>query len=485
MNTKNCVISAVGCNSLHRKWLEGKPHFDLHLIVYDDSMEKFRNDTEHVCHLKGYKLKVVYQYLSAHPELQERYDYFFLPDDDILMDAATINALFETMRHYRLKIAQPALTMSYYSWPHTLRDRYCKLRYTNYVEMMVPCFSKEALEKVLFTFNENETGWGTETHWFFLIGAGLKDMAIIDEVNVVHTRPIQSGKPLHWKEHAAYLQKYHLTVRIQEYGIIPANDGSVFFCSRTRQKQLTDKLVYWIEHENIIAPTVGEDGYFGYAHFLFLLAHLTEAQKYADMAAEVLNLTQDGLGILKNDMSFRHGIVGCCWLVEHLAQKRFIDDDPQEVLEEIEKHVGLYLKTHQADLSFTEQAGLGRYYLEKWKNRPTTANMVACKALAELLWKEMADGNIEADIETAADALTVLQACGQENQSLVRNLEKQIGNNPCTPVEHVHYLFRMYELTREEYFRICIWEELENLPSLILNLGDALGLAEILSYETN
>lgn len=105
MDTKNCVISAIGRNSLHRKWLEGEPHFDLHLIVYDDSMEKFRGDTAYICHLKGYKLKVIYQYLSAHPELQGRYDYFFLSDDDILMNAATINALFEAMCHYRLKIA--------------------------------------------------------------------------------------------------------------------------------------------------------------------------------------------------------------------------------------------------------------------------------------------------------------------------------------------------------------------------------------------
>lgn len=485
MNTKNCVISAVGCNSLHRKWLEGEPYFDLHLIVYDDSMEKFRNDTEHVCHLKGYKLKVVYQYLFAHSELQERYDYFFFPDDDILMDAATINVLFETMRHYRLKIAQPALIMSYYSWPHTLRDKYCRLRFTNFVEMMVPCFSKEALQKVLFTFNENETGWGTEAHWPLLIDAGQKDMAIIDEVSVVHTRPIQSGSSRHTKDCETYLQKYHLTIQIQEYGIIPANVKNLFFCSRTRQKQLSDMLSRWIGNEKIFNPSVGEDGCFGYAHFLFLLAQITEAQKYVDMAADVLNQARYWLGTVKNDMSFRHGITGCCWLVEYLTRKGGISDDPQEVLGEIEKHVGLYLKTHQADLSFTEQAGLGRYYLEKWKTRPTTANMADCKALAEILWKEMADGNIEADIETVADALTVLQACGQENQGLLRNLEKQIGNNPCTPVEHVHYLFRMYELTREEYFRICIWEELENLPSLILNLSDALGLAEILSYETN
>lgn len=483
MDTKNCVISAVGCNSLHRKWLDGEPNFDLHLIVYDDSMEKFRSDTKYIYHLKGYKLKTVYQYLSTHPELQEQYDYFFLPDDDILMEASTINKLFDSMRRYHLKIAQPALTMSYYSWPHTLKDKYCKLRYTNFIEMMVPCFSKEALGKVLFTFNENETGWGTEAHWPLLINAEQKDIAIIDEVSVVHTRPVQSGSLRHREENTTYLQKYHLTIQIQEYGIIPANNEHLFFCSRIRQKQLTYMLIHWIEEEKIATLSVGEDGHFGYAHFLFLLAHITEAQKYADIATKVLDMAQDWLETVKNDMSFRHGITGCCWLVEYLAQKGIIDDNPQEILEEIDEHIGQYLNAHQDKLSFTELAGIGRYYKQKWENRRIEENMENFKKVAELLRKKMAEEEFVTDIGTIADTLMILQASGLEYNRQIHKLEKQIGNTPCTSMEHIHNMFRMYELTQKEYFRISVWEELENLPPMILNLNDAIALAEILYYK--
>ena len=42
MNHSNCAISAVGRSSLHRMWLKGECNFDLHLVVYDDSMEEFR-----------------------------------------------------------------------------------------------------------------------------------------------------------------------------------------------------------------------------------------------------------------------------------------------------------------------------------------------------------------------------------------------------------------------------------------------------------
>ena len=76
-------MSAVGKNSLHRMWTEGDGDFDLHLIVYDDSLERFRNDAEYVTHIKGLKLKVIYKYLEANPQFKDKYDYFFFPDDDI------------------------------------------------------------------------------------------------------------------------------------------------------------------------------------------------------------------------------------------------------------------------------------------------------------------------------------------------------------------------------------------------------------------
>lgn len=89
MKARNCVISAVGKNSLHKMWTDGERDFDLHLIVYDDSMELFRNDAEYVCHIKGFKLKVIYKYLEENPQFKDMYDYYFFPDDDIRMDAAT------------------------------------------------------------------------------------------------------------------------------------------------------------------------------------------------------------------------------------------------------------------------------------------------------------------------------------------------------------------------------------------------------------
>lgn len=474
IKTKNCVISAVGKNSLHSKWLEGRCDFDLHLIVYDDSINEFRRDTDYLCHIKGYKLKVIYKYLEMHPEVKERYDYFFFPDDDIRMDAAIINTLFEDMRRYRLQIAQPALRLSYYTWRHTLKDRYCKLHYTNFVEMMIPCFSREALDKVLFTFNENETGWGTETHWPVLINASQRDMAIIDEVSVVHTRPIQSGQTVHNRDLAVYLQKYNLSTRVILYDSVPFDD--IYCCDKETFKRLMNTLHHWIKTEHISALSIGEDGYLGYVHFLFLFAGITEMQIYADAGYNLLCKIQDSLTAVMNDMTFRSGISGCCWLIEYLAQENFIKENPQDVLETVDAYIRQNVKERVA---VEDLAGIGRYYLIKMQNRPTNDNIIDCKTVAALLQSKMGTE----DPVVTADILMLLQACGMETRKQLRVLERRIERMKCTQVEHVYILFRLYLLTHNGYFLARVREGMKNLRSQLMTLEDAVMLVEMMYHK--
>lgn len=281
---KNCVISAVGKASLHKEWIRGECNFDLHLVVYDESYDDFVDDTPYICSMKGYKLKVVYHYLQAHPDILATYEYFFIPDDDIFMDSSSINSLFDTMSFYGLRIAQPALVNSYYLWGHTLKDPYCVLRYTNFVEMMVPCFSREALRKVLFTFNENETGWGTETHWPLLIHARSNEMAIVDAVSVVHTRPIQSGQSIHRYDAMEYLKKYGLVTKVLEYGYVPSEGGNeTFLLDRDTYAWMIGQLRRQLP-KVFCSDSFGMDGYGGYICLLYNLGLITQSKPYIDMA---------------------------------------------------------------------------------------------------------------------------------------------------------------------------------------------------------
>lgn len=483
MSTKNCVISAVGKNSLHKMWTEGNGDFDLHLIAYDDSLEQFRGDADFACHIKGYKLKVIYKYLEANPQFKDMYDYFFFPDDDIQMDAATINALFEAMCHYGLKIAQPALRMSYYTWPHTLYNRYSKLRYTNFVEMMAPCFSREALQKVLFTFNENETGWGTETHWPLLINATRRDMAIIDEVSVIHTRPIQSGQAIHNQELAAYLQKFGLVTKVEYYDVIPAQTENKYCCDKTTFIDIRATLLHWIGSERISSRHIGEDGYFGYVHFLFLLAGITQSQKYADVAVNLLAKAQDGLGGVKDDMSFSHGITGCCWLIEYLAGENLLQEDPQEILAEADLHIQQYSESNTGELTFAEWAGIGKYYLVKFRNRPDSGNKEALQDVGRHIKAQLKQPQSFHDIRISLDALEILDECEDSIFDFARSLERSILQTDLSQVEQMYGLFRLCTIIHDEHLHICVRERMKNLVPQLMSLPDALMLAEILYYK--
>ncbi len=212
---KCCVISAVGKESLHNNWIDKKYNFDLHLIVYDNSYEKHARDTPYITQGQGKKFKLIYNYLILNKALIEKYDYFYIPDDDINIDSKNIKKLFGYMNEYKLAIAQPAIFNSYLTFKHTKRQIGKYLRYTNFVEIMQPCFSRKALKEVLFTFNENKSGWGIDFHWGKIVDYRKYNMAIIDDIKSIHTRPVQSNNPQNRAEFFEYVKKYDLKLEIK------------------------------------------------------------------------------------------------------------------------------------------------------------------------------------------------------------------------------------------------------------------------------
>ena len=216
----NCVFIPVGHQSLHRQLLEGDAEFDLHLMIYDDSYNKFCNDTDFIFCQAGYKMDMTYNYLHCHPNLLEHYDYFFLLDDDIRITTESVNHLFHVMREFCLEIAQPSLVMSYFTYASTLHNPTCRLRYTNFVEMMMPCFSRKALRLVLSTFEKKARWRGIEHHWPILINSNHRDMAIIDEIKAVHQKPVGSWDKKSQQEFDNYLEHYGLSNEIKLFGAV-------------------------------------------------------------------------------------------------------------------------------------------------------------------------------------------------------------------------------------------------------------------------
>lgn len=217
----NCVFIPTGQDSLHRQLLKGKADFDLHLLIYDKSYNKWCNDTTFIGTDSGYKMDMTYRYLQRHRDYLEHYEYFFLLDDDIEISTEEVNKLFSYMREYRLRIAQPSLVMSYYTYEHTLHNPTCKLRYTNFVEMMMPCFSREALKLVLPTFEKKVRWMGIEWHWSLLVNTNKRDIAVVDDVKAIHGRPLQSWSKECYQLMETYMKVHHLSRDIVEYSYQP------------------------------------------------------------------------------------------------------------------------------------------------------------------------------------------------------------------------------------------------------------------------
>ncbi len=190
---RNLVIVRAGDESRHPAWLESASarNWDLIVSYYDNSADKFRQADVLRFDAKGPKYPPLGRLLADQAVLVARYDYIWLPDDDLECGAAEIDRLFDTCRDYDLWLAQPALTAdSQFTWPATLRNPCCRLRFTNFVEIMMPCFQRAFLERCRPSFLRSESGWGLDFLWPQLARSTPRRIAIIDDVAVAHRRPL-------------------------------------------------------------------------------------------------------------------------------------------------------------------------------------------------------------------------------------------------------------------------------------------------------
>lgn len=195
-NRKYLVVLRCGDQSLHPNWVSGPRGFDLAVSYFGGDAERPFPEAAFVHRYKGGKWDGLADFFRSFPELLGQYDYFWLPDDDILTDAAAIDRLFAAVAAARLELAQPSLTPeSYLSHLLTLTNPAFDYRLVNFVELMAPVLSPRLLAKVLPLFGCSRSGFGIDYVWQRFTAAPERDVAIIDSVAVTHTRAV--GGALH------------------------------------------------------------------------------------------------------------------------------------------------------------------------------------------------------------------------------------------------------------------------------------------------
>ena len=188
---ENLVLLRVGPNSLHEKWLDddGSRNWDLYLSPYvslaPQGIDCMVGDV-----VSGPKWSGIREVLHTWSGWRD-YDRIWLPDDDILTSQNVINQMFDVAHGVGLDLFAPALdATSYYAHFDMLQNRSFFGRWVGFVEIMVPGFSRTALETLLPTLDLSETGWGLglDSVWPKLLN--YRNVGVIDALTVTHTRPI-------------------------------------------------------------------------------------------------------------------------------------------------------------------------------------------------------------------------------------------------------------------------------------------------------
>lgn len=195
MQRKHLVFSVVGDTSLHRMWaLNAERSFDLWLIYYGDDAaraEQYAGECDRLMRFKGQKLHLMETLREQGVFDWSGYECVWLPDDDLAIAQQSIEELFAAMARHGIAIGQPAVC-GYPNHRITEVQVPFTLRWTNFVEVMAPCFSAAALAACAPSFKENVSSYGLDHWWWHLIGRPRRGCAILDRVVMVHTRPFQS-----------------------------------------------------------------------------------------------------------------------------------------------------------------------------------------------------------------------------------------------------------------------------------------------------
>src|SRR5688572_16238021 len=189
---KHLVLATVGDESVHSTWLGGGERtFDLCLIYFGDQPGRYAADADYYFARKGIKFSLIHEVAQSLVPALWHYEYVWMPDDDIAASGDQIARLFELAARYKLAVCQPGIGQGDVSFKSLRARSEYLLRYTRFVEIMCPAFSRAALRRALPTFKLNVSAWGIDWLWASMFRPD--ELAVIDAVPVHHTRPLQSG----------------------------------------------------------------------------------------------------------------------------------------------------------------------------------------------------------------------------------------------------------------------------------------------------
>jgi hypothetical protein len=187
------VVGRVGDASQHGSWITGDPqrNWDFLANTYSKRPDFDPGPCEYASRRGITKFPGAAEIFAAAPFLATQYDAVMFIDDDVAAPPGRLSRLFERFIALGLKLGQAALTPnSPHSHVETLANPTTAVRYTDFVEVMMPIFRRDALATCLPTFPTCISGWGLDWVWPHLVGYHHKEVGFIDDLPLTHTKPV-------------------------------------------------------------------------------------------------------------------------------------------------------------------------------------------------------------------------------------------------------------------------------------------------------
>jgi hypothetical protein len=191
---KHLVFSSVGDHHALTHWTQGKKNFDLWVAHYGDHKLSDDLGIDFCIDLKGAKFPNFKSFCDRYGDRLKQYDSIALLDDDLIISASEISALFAIRETYDLWLLQPAFAASgKISHTITRAREDMLLRTTNFVEVTCPFFRTDKLLSFMEIYDPMLVGFGID--WWYLdhLQAPKNKIAIVDAISCIN--PLDSQKP--------------------------------------------------------------------------------------------------------------------------------------------------------------------------------------------------------------------------------------------------------------------------------------------------
>ena len=178
---------------------------------------------EYVLFQKGTKFTAMWNIWRHFPALLDRYDHVLFLDDDVEATVPDLNLMFHLVRVHGLDLAQMSLTEdSSCNWTALFsRGGQEAPRGVSAVEIMMPVFSRRALQIVAPTFAQSVSGFGLDLAWGKLVAEAGGKIAVLDQVAATHARPVDQATGAYY----SYMRRHMINPKAELWALLQDHDA--------------------------------------------------------------------------------------------------------------------------------------------------------------------------------------------------------------------------------------------------------------------